>query len=188
MLPAARLREVNASLAKTPYRGLVVACPYTPLSAERGAGSAEPFARFVVSVLLPKVAELKGGGVMRDGTGIDGISMGGRYALLVGFAHPDVFGAVGAMQPAIAAGEVDSIADLARSAGARRPQRVRLVSSQGDPFLGVTRALADALEVRGVAHRLVVTDGPHDYAWNRGPGGIELAVFHERALRGLDPP
>jgi hypothetical protein len=30
--------------------------------------------------------------------------------------------------------------------------------------------------------------GPHDYVFNRGPGGIEMLLFHDRALRGEAAP
>jgi hypothetical protein len=30
--------------------------------------------------------------------------------------------------------------------------------------------------------------GPHDYDFNRGPGGIEMLLFHDRVLRGEPPP
>jgi hypothetical protein len=29
--------------------------------------------------------------------------------------------------------------------------------------------------------------GTHSYRFNRGPGGLEMLLFHDRALRGLAP-
>ncbi|HTJ80782.1 MAG TPA: alpha/beta hydrolase-fold protein [Polyangiaceae bacterium] len=187
-LPPERLESINASLAKTPWRGLAVVCPYTPVPTGRDVESVRPFARFVTGPLLEKAAELVGGRVRREATGIDGVSMGGRYALLVGWTRPEVFGAVGALQPAIHEDEADDLAELALTAKKRSAQMVRLVTSEDDPFLEPTRALAAALAKRGVAHRLVVAKGPHDYVWNRGPGSIELLAFHERVLRGVEAP
>jgi hypothetical protein len=72
MLPDARLQAINASLAKDPWRGLIVICPYTPVPAGRSAESARGFGRFVVESLLPRVGELRGAPLSRDRTGIDG--------------------------------------------------------------------------------------------------------------------
>jgi len=33
-----------------------------------------------------------------------------------------------------------------------------------------------------------VVTGPHDYAFNRGPGALEMLAYHDRVLRGADPP
>lgn len=183
-----RTAALNASLGRQRYRGVVVACPYTPVPSGRGLGASGAFASFVASRLLPEVARARGGPVARDGTGIDGVSMGGRYALELGFSSPDTYASVGALQPAIRPEEASAFAELAKAAALRKPQKIRLVSSDDDPFLEATRALSDALRAAGLEHGLVVTGGPHDYAWNRGPGGIELLAFHERVLRGLPPP
>lgn len=181
-----RLDQLNASLAAQPYQGLNVACPYTPALADRSVAGAAPFGRFVTEVLLPRVRREVAALSTRDDTGIDGVSMGGRLALVVGLSHPDVFGAVGALQPAIAEREADALADLAARAEPR--PSLRLVSSDGDPFLGAVRALSKALTARNVAHQLVVTPGPHDYVWNKGPGSYEMLLWHERVLRGAPAP
>jgi enterochelin esterase-like enzyme len=99
-----------------------------------------------------------------------------------------VFGAVGALQPAVRIEEAEALAALARRAMERKPLRLRLVSSDGDPFLPAIRALAGRLRQEGVEHELLVVPGPHDYAWNSGPGGVEMALWHERAQRGLPSP
>jgi hypothetical protein len=185
---AERLALLNASLAAAPYRGLCVACPYTPDLSDRSPAGAAGFARFVVDRLLPRVRREHGASGERTATGIDGVSMGGRLALLVGLAHPEVFGAVGALQPAIRADEAAMFSDLARRALSRAPVVLRLVSSERDPFLPAVRALSDRLRADGVAHALLVVPGPHDYVWNRGPGGAEMLLWHERVQRGLAAP
>ncbi len=188
MLPPERLAALNASLAAAPFRGLVVACPYTPVPTGPRREDAAPFARFLAEVLLPRIGALRGRPVTRAETGIDGVSMGGRYALLLGLAERSPFASVGALQPAIQASDAPALADAASRASTDAPFTLRLVSSEEDPFLAPTRALASALDERRVAYRLVVTLGPHDYAWNRGPGSIELLAHHERVLRGLPAP
>ncbi len=180
-----RLARMNESLGKNPYQGLVVACPYTPNLTDRSTNGAAPFAQFVRDSLLPRVRTDCKSLDTREATGIDGVSMGGRLALQVGFMHPDIFGAVGALQPAIKPEEAPMFAMMAKRATHRAKIAIRLVSSEGDPFLPAVRALSKALEEVSVAHELVVTPGPHDYVWNRGPGGAEMLLWHERVLRGL---
>ena len=65
--------------------------------------------------------------------GVDGVSLGGMVALEVGLRHPEVFGAVGAMQPAVRGREAE-LAARAERAAQRFPQTVRLLSSDRDPL------------------------------------------------------
>jgi hypothetical protein len=95
-----------------------------------------------------------------------------------------VFGAVGAIQPAVR-GRETQLAERAAKAHAQEPQALRLISSDQDPLLPVTRKLSEELRKRQLAHTLVVTPGAHDYAFNKGPGSVELLRFHDRALRDL---
>ena len=184
----ARLERINASLAAAPYEGLCVACPYTPDLDDRSIEGAQPFGRFVVDRLLPRARAEVGGRPDRRATGIDGVSMGGRLALLVGLSHPEAFGAVGALQPAIRAEEAPLLSALAARALARAPLALRIVSSEGDVFLPACRALSERLRSDGIAHDLGVGPGPHDYGCNRGPGSAEMLLWHERVLRGLPAP
>jgi hypothetical protein len=183
----ARRRSLDASFAATAFEGLALVCPYTPDLPARTPSDARAFASFVVDALVPAASSTLGGAL--GPLGIDGVSLGGRLALLVGLARPEAFASVGALQPAIRDEDAKPLAELAAAARAKHPKlALRLVSSTGDPFLGPVRALSSALSERGVAHDLVVTDGPHDYAWNRAAGGLELLAYHERVLRGLPPP
>lgn len=188
MIDPERLAAIDAELAARPFGGLVVACPYTPVPGSRGGGSVEAFGAFVVGPLLERIAALRGAPVEVARTGIDGVSMGGRWALELGLRFPRVFGSVGALQPAIRVDEAEAYAERALSARSVRPQSIRLATSEDDPFREPTEALARELARREVPHRLVLTRGPHDYAWNRGPGSLELALFHERVLRGFVAP
>ncbi|MFO0613136.1 MAG: alpha/beta hydrolase-fold protein [Polyangiaceae bacterium] len=183
-----RLAKINASLSANPYSGLVVACPYAPNLGKPKEDEVQPYARFLISTLLPKVSEATGAPRDRARTGIDGVSMGGRLALLVGLSHPEVFSSVGALQPQIEVKDAEWLADLALRANQNHKVSLRLVSSDDDPFLDSVKAFSAALDAVGVAHQKVITAGPHDYIWNKGPGGCEMLVFHERVLRSLDPP
>lgn len=184
-----RLARINASLAAAPYRGVVLACPYAPDLMDRSPEGASAFGRFVVDVLLPKVRETASSTAKTARVGIDGVSMGGRLALWIGLLFPEVFSAVGAMQPALRAGEADLVAKLASAARAKSPKlRLRLLSSEEDPFLDAVNATSLAMKKAGVEHDLVIVPGPHNYDFNRGPGCAEMLLWQERALRDLPSP
>ncbi len=184
-----RLKLLNASLKKDDFQGLTLVCPYTPdLMSDKSPEALSDFADFVVSELLPKARSLVGSKAGPEKTGIDGVSLGGRLALLVGLSRPEAFGSVGALQPAIRQGEIGMFATMAKQAMDKHPFALRLVSSEADPFLPAVRALSDRLRQDGVVHELLVVAGHHDYDWNRGPGGAEMLLWHERVLRGIRPP
>lgn len=249
-----RLARLNASLAASPYGGVVLASPYAPDLADRSFEGAAPYGRFVTEVLLPRARELAAraastGSSTATGmspsapgaapavgasssaqsaapassegavsstpsampapsegaapsapsaapvrspvpyTGIDGVSMGGRLALWIGLRFPEMFRAVGAMQPALRPAEAGLVARLAADARARNPAlRIRLLSSEDDPFLAAVKATSEAMRALAVEHDLVVVPGPHNYEWNRGPGCTEMLLWQERALRGLASP
>jgi pimeloyl-ACP methyl ester carboxylesterase len=175
------LEAVSAELAGRPFGGVMVVTPYTPNLMDDPPGS-EPIAAYADWIAGPMLAKIRGdlpaAARERASAGIDGVSLGGMLALEIGFRHPDAFRTVGAIQPAIR-GRVEHLADLA--AGARadgHEQVIRLLTSEGDPFLETTRALSLALRDRRVPHTLLVLPGPHDYAFNRGPGSVELLRFH----------
>ncbi|MCU0694062.1 MAG: hypothetical protein MUF54_21940, partial [Polyangiaceae bacterium] len=109
-----RLARLNRDLSTRPYRGVIVVCPYTPFSifkGERAFKDAGLLADFFVHTLLPKVyAETPAVGTPAT-TGVDGVSLGGRAAVLVGFERPEAFGVVAALQPAF---DVQDASELAR--------------------------------------------------------------------------
>ena len=185
-----RLGALNGALAAVPYGGLVVACPYLPdmLGGEEPFTRAPPLTRFLVDTLLPKLyAETPALGTPL-GTGIDGVSLGGRGALAVGFARPEAFGSVGSLQAALDVKNADEVVLRAQRALAKNPKLwLRLVTSSEDYYLPALRTVAGALRYAKVRHEFLVTRGPHDYAWNRGPGAYEMLLFHDRVLRGRDP-
>ncbi len=188
MFSEARLARLNASLSAAAYKGLSVACPATPVLADRSVEGVRAFARFLLEALLPRVRQETGSTADRAATGIDGVSMGGRIALFVGLTHPEVFGAVGALQPAITVEEAPLISELARAAMAKASVLLRLVSSDADPYLPAVRAASERLSRDGVVHELLVVPGNHGYEFNRGPGGAEMLLWHERVQRGLKAP
>ncbi|MBK7401145.1 MAG: esterase [Myxococcales bacterium] len=178
-----RLVEVNAGLEQHPFAGVIVACPYMPSFVGGGAMSFETYAQWMGDRLLPRLrAELP---VLPDAkaTGIDGVSLGGWCALRVGLHRPDLFGAIGTLQPAIAdASMVDHAMALLQQKLGGRP--LQIVTSTEDYFRETCTQLHQRLTAKGIAHAFRVTPGPHDYPWNKGAGGVEMLLFHDRALRG----
>jgi enterochelin esterase-like enzyme len=185
LVEPAHLSETNASLFQRPFQGLVVACPYLPDLRSAATADITPFARFVLEVLLPAVRAQAPVLSAPEATGIDGVSLGGILALRIGLGAPDRFAAVGAIQPALANAPIDPdpLTALAASARARRPDlKLRLVTSRDDyfhePIVGQSRAWTAA----GVTHEFADGPGPHDYVFNRGPGSLELLMWHDRTL------
>jgi hypothetical protein len=187
-----RLARINASLAQRPFRGLVVVCPWVPdLLSEKdrtNLDAALPFGTFAVEQLLPRVMAETPAQTEPPAIGIDGVSLGGRVALLVGLEHADRFSALGTLQAAILESEAPALARRARQALAGRGARhLRLLTSDQDYFRGAIAELHAALNAEQVAHEYLVVAGPHDYAFNRGPGGIEMLLWHDRVLREESP-
>ncbi len=178
-----RLDEHNARLARAPFVGLAVACLYTPdLLHPRSLDNARAFGRFVVERALPRLRREPEVDASR--AGIDGVSLGGRLSLLVGLAHPREFQAVGSLQAAL---QLSEARELSRRVGRARAENpglaLRLVTSERDFYEAEIGALHDELRRAGVSHEHLVLPGPHDYPWNRGPGALEMLLFHDRALR-----
>jgi iron(III)-salmochelin esterase len=185
-----RLSRINESLRKRPYRGLIVVCPFTPdiLAGDRPFKAAEPLARFLVDDLLPRVRRETPAAQSSSATGVDGVSLGGRAALLVGLSRAKAFGAVATLQAAFDSADAFELTRRAESAIAENPRLVvRLLTSYEDYFLLANRNISKAFERAGVKHELLVIPGPHDYEFNRGPGVYEMLLFHDRVLRGENP-
>jgi hypothetical protein len=186
-----RLAETNAGLARHPFEGVIVACPSMPDVRPAATGDVAAYARFVLDVLLPHVHRDTPALTSAEATGIDGVSLGGVTALRIGLSAPDVFGAVGGIQPALSDGQTGEWTALALAARARRPGlKLRLVTSLDDYFRDPVYALSRAWDSAGVAHDFADLPGPHDYVFNRGPGSIDLLLWHDSALahtaRGKD--
>lgn len=186
-----RLNELNHALAEHPYRGLIVACPYLPdmLSGDSPFSQAPPLAKFVVETLLPKLyAETPALGTPAT-TGIDGVSLGGRAALSVGLLRPEAFGAVASLQAALEPDNANELASHALLALAKNSKlHLRLLTSTQDYYFGTLSTIHAGLTHAKVPHDWLVVSGPHDYAFNRGPGALEMLSYHDRVLRGFAPP
>lgn len=177
------LAWVNAALRAQPYRGILIVTPFTPDFASELVQSEKvrAFTDWLATGLLRQVkGQFPEVSIERESVGIDGVSLGGRLALEAGFTHPEAFGVVGAMQPAIER-DGDAIAKL-RAADAL-PQAIRLLTSDADPYRDATRRFSTSLRSSRISHSLIELPGPHNAGFNRGPGAVELIRFHDAALR-----
>jgi hypothetical protein len=181
---AARLARLNRDLGAHPYRGLIVACPYVPdldLSDEVAVAA---FGRFVRDDLLTRVRRETPALATPAATGIDGVSLGGALSLAIGLEAPTEFGAVGTLQPAIDTKDLARWTSLARAArAANHGLALRLVTSDGDYFRDAVRDLSSSWTASGIPHEFELLRGPHDYPFNRGPGSLEMLIWHDRVLR-----
>ena len=72
---------------------------------------------------------------------------------------------------------------LARAARASRPtMKLRLLTSQEDYFRDAILGVSRAWRAEGIDHDFADVPGPHDYVFNRGPGSMELLLWHDRVL------
>jgi hypothetical protein len=176
-----RLSEINEALASRPFGGVIVACPYMPKEIG-GPLPIEVYARWLGERLLPRLRSELPAETSASATGIDGVSLGGWAAIRIAMARPDLFGAVGALQPAVMDYPMVEWATalIAEKLG-KRP--LRIVTSTEDLYRNTLTELDKRLRSKGIPHEFALTPGPHDYPWNKGPGGIEMLLFHDRVLR-----
>ncbi|MGO8996681.1 MAG: hypothetical protein ACLQVI_25485 [Polyangiaceae bacterium] len=159
------LATTNAALAARPYRGLGFACPYVPKMSGRDL---DGYARWIDSVLVPRVRNEAGGRLDASPARIGGCSYGGWVSLEVFLRVPHGFGAWAGVQTAISREAARGYAGrLAQGAGGRP---LLIETSARDPFHDASVTLAGELRARGVPHELVVLPGPHDQAWLREAG------------------
>lgn len=178
-----RLKEVNASLAAAPFRGLAVACPFTPSFKDvpDRARAIREYGEWIVGEVIPLARKEAPVTATASATTLDGCSMGGPFALDTFLAHPDAFGALGNIQGAFSDYRAPQYAKaLAAAMDKHGPRRLHLLSSEGDKFSKSARALSAELGKRRIDHTLRILPGPHDQPWLREAGTIEMLLFHER--------
>ena len=180
-----QLERYNRSLAKTPYRGAVVACPHTYDLLGAGALRQPDYERFYLDE-LPRALRRRFN-LRRDpaGLGLDGVSLGGLWSLLLGFTRPETVGQIGALQPAVTPFLTELVGLAASRREALASRRIGLATSTGDGLREAVTTLSARLSQAGVAHDVSLLTGPHDYVFNRGPGGIHMLLWHDRAFQGL---
>ncbi len=178
-----RLAEHNAALARAPYRGLVVVCPYLPDLDLKSPLALRDYTDYLTQVVLPRARRELPVLPTRSATGIDGVSLGGIVALRAGLAAPQEFACVGSLQAAIDDPWIPELVDALRAARAREPSlKLRLLTSEQDYFRRVITATSQAMRAAALEHEYLLVPGPHDYPFNRGPGALEMLMWHDRLL------
>jgi hypothetical protein len=176
-----RLAQMNAQLSAKPFGGLVIVCPHMS-DVDVHSSELKPFQKVLVESILPRVRKETPALSAPESTGIDGVSLGGAAALRIGLTS-DSFGAVGALQAAVREEQAIELTEVAKAALAKRPGlKLRLVTSHEDYFRPAIEKLSSTWKNAGVAHDYADLPGPHDYAFNRGPGSYELLTWYDRAL------
>jgi enterochelin esterase-like enzyme len=100
---------------------------------------------------------------------LGGVSRGAVWALEIAFRHPELFGSVSALSPALHVNYARPAYDpfVLITKDGPLPERIFLgVGEQEGPFLDATLALSTAVEERGITSSLVITQGGHnDETW-----------------------
>jgi hypothetical protein len=184
MATDARVAELRAELTATPFRGMVIACPYTP-----NIWKAMPtpdlvldaYTPWLFDVLLPR---LRSETPVNDKLALDGVSLGGYASLGVGVRKLDALSTLGCVQAAVSSGDADRWSErIAKAFATHGVRPLQLLTSTSDAFRQPVEALSAALKKRSVPHTFRLAIGPHDQPFLRGPGSLEMLLFHERALR-----
>ncbi len=181
-----QLNRLNQELAARPFKGLAIACPYTPNIYKSAHPSAAlgAYTQWIAETVIPRAR--KEASFIADGasnTAIGGCSLGGYVSLEVFLRRPDLFGAWGGVQSAFGAHRAPSYADRIEAALAgQKPRRIRLhlETSENDPFRKANESLSSLLNTKGVPNDLLVLPGPHDQPWLRESGTLEMLYWHDR--------
>lgn len=181
-LPSRYRQGVEADLDRAPFSAMVLVMPYLP---DRFRGSeafvnAPEYARQITELVTRIKADLP---VRQDrgGWALDGISLGGRVAMVCMAELTPHFAAFGSVQAAIDERELTVFADvLARARTLDANLRFTLATSDQDYFRLVLEHYRAALIARSLEHEWVVLPGDHSYAFNRGPGVTHLLLTYDR--------
>ncbi len=184
--PKGRLAAVNALLAAQPFRGMAIACPYTPnvYKAPSRKGALDDYATWLVDTVIPRARKLAPVYTDTAHTYLDGCSLGGYIGIEVFLRKAEHFGAWGSVQGALGKHRVPHYADrLAKRIAKVGGRKIHLETSSQDPYRGVNEQLSKALKKRGIAHDLLIGRGPHNQPWLRDAGTLEMLLWYDRLPR-----
>lgn len=181
----ARLAELNRELGAHPFRGLAIACPYTPnvYRAPDRKAFLDAYAGWLADEVIPRARREANVSPGPKHTGLDGCSLGGYVGLEVLLRKPALFGSWGSVQGALGGHRIARYAEELHVIVSTHATRIHIETSLGDPFRGVNESLSRALTKLGVAHDFVMPPGPHDQPFLRDSGTLEMLLWHDRALR-----
>ena len=93
---------LEAIVVGIPNAGAERAAEYSPFAPpEHGGGRGDAYLRFVIDEILPLMRDRYRVSTSRNDVGIMGSSLGALISLYAYFRHPEIFGFVGAMSPAL---------------------------------------------------------------------------------------
>jgi hypothetical protein len=177
---AQEIREFNKRLEAHPYRGVILACPYSPALTAGGRLEDPEYELFIMEELIP--ALIKHYRVAPGMIGVDGVSMGGTRSMYYGFKYPDIFKSIGSLQGAFGP-FMDQYKELViKNRDLLKQRSIQLVTSDRDYLAPAVKKMHRMLESEGIRHTYLVLGGPHDYIFNQGPGCLALLVFHNQVL------
>ena len=191
LLPDARLAELNASLAARPFRGVAIACPYTPNVAKRPdpAAALDAYAAWIADVVVPRARSEAPVFIDAAHTSLDGVSLGGYVGIEVFCRRPEVFGALGCVQSAMTALKVPVYAEriaaihAAAIKAGRPPPTFHIETTLSDPMHDLNLAFANELTRRRVVNDFIARPGQHDQTFLRESGSLEMLLWHDRRPR-----
>ncbi len=171
-----QLEKFNRSLQTSPYKGVVLVCPYSPVLGMQPGLEFPEYEKYVMDELIPALC--KHYRIDPSGIGVDGVSMGGARSMYYGFKYPEVFKRIGSVQAAV--GPFMETYRLLINSNHDQISKcsIQIVSSDGDIFLKSVDAFSSMLNSLRLPHSLLILTGPHDYIFNQGPGSLALLAFH----------
>lgn len=177
----AHVRDFNRKLSTKPYKGVILACPASPLTSGIMGPEFPEYEAYLIDELIPALK--KRYRVTENSIGVDGVSMGGARSMYYGFKYPEIFSSVGSVQGAFGP-FMEIYRDLVIwNAAALRKRHIQLVTSDKDVMAHSVLKLHQLLVANKIPHAYLTLTGPHDYIFNQGPGALALLLFHDQALR-----
>ena len=189
-LSAAKLERLNDMLENQRFTPPITVCPYTPnpYYVRPRHRILDEYTQWLVDALLPTVRMQLEPSIRLGNTGIDGCSLGGYMAIEAFLRRPEAFSTFGMVQGAISTHEADAyaerLADTLRQSG---PRPIHLSTSTDDPFRRANDKLYFNLYKRGIPCHLEVTPGPHNQAWLREIGTLDMLLWHSRHFSTAEP-
>lgn len=125
------------------------------------------YGEFIAQELVPFVDSKYSTWKSKEGRAIGGISRGGYWSVQVGFAHPDLFGAVGGHSPSTGTMLVNmpagfTMIQTARSIDELHTLRIWLDAGSDDWARIDAKNLSDELSANGVSNQLTIGQGSHE--------------------------
>lgn len=171
-----QLEKFNHTLQVSPYKGVILVCPYSPALGLQPGLEFPEYEKYIVDELIPALC--KHYRIDQSRIGVDGVSMGGARSMYYGLKYPQVFKRIGSVQAAV--GPFMETYRLLINSNHDQISKctIQIVSSDGDIFLKSVDTFSSMLNSLRLPHSLLILTGPHDYIFNQGPGSLALLAFH----------